>query len=286
MKGIIIATLCLLASSKVLIQGGFAKKNVVTFSDGLLFNGLIFCFSALIFCKELRNLSVPIFLYAAVFGGLTVLFQAFYIKAMSEGSVPITVLIVSLGMMLPILNAILIFREPVTVFRLVGIVLTVIALSVNAETKGAGKQSRKWLFFCLTAFFANGGLAVCQQYFGRTPWGGQSRTFVACSYLMAAVFSAVTYAILRWKGGKRTFALRPKVFGFALAAGLCLGVFQALNTYAIQTIDGTLLFPVYNGGSLILSCINSVLILKETLQRRQIVSCVVGISAIIMMNLR
>lgn len=286
MQWIMIAILCILASSKVLIQGGFAKKNVVTFADGLFFNGLIFCFSALIFGKELRYLSVPVVLYAAVFGGLTVLFQSFYIKAMSSGNVPITVLIVSLGMIFPILNAILLFREPVTVFRLAGIVLTVIALSVNAETKGAGKQSKKWLAFCLIAFCANGSLAVCQQYFGRTPWGGQSRAFVACSYLVAALFSAAAYAVLRWKGEKRTFPLRPKVFGFALAAGVCLGVFQALNTYAIQTVDSTILFPVYNGGSLILSCVNSVLLLKETLKRRQIVSCIVGISAIIMMNLQ
>ena len=42
-----------------------------------------------------------------------------------------------------------------------------------------------------------------------------------------------------------------------LVVGVILGVFQLINTKAIANINGTLLFPTYNAGTLILSTLSS-----------------------------
>ena len=76
-----------------------------------------------------------------------------------------------------------------------------------------------------------------------------------------------------------------KVIGYAASIGILLGTFQILNTKAITIIDGTLIFPAYYGGALILSYLSSLLILKEKISNKQKLSLAVGVIAIVLMNL-
>ena len=280
----IILILCVLATVKVTLQGLFAKKNIRSFSDGVFFNGLIFFFAALIFFKNIVDFKIGIFLFGCSFGILTVLFQLCYIKAMSCGNVSLTVLIVNLSMIIPIIVSVIFYKEQLGFLKLLGILLTFIALCLNVD-KEKGVRFKKWFILCLLASLANGGLAVCQQIFGKTEWKSQTQSFVAWSYIIAAVVSALLYLIIHAKGDGITFKIKPSVLGFGLAVGLTLGFFQFINTKAIATIDGTLLFPTYNGGTLILSSISSVLILKDRLASNQKISILIGVFAIVLMNI-
>ena len=72
---------------------------------------------------------------------------------------------------------------------------------------------------------------------------------------------------------------------YGFLTGVILGIFQILNTKAIATIDAGLLFPVYNGGTLVLATIMGVFLFKDKLSRKQIASIIVGIIGIILINL-
>lgn len=141
------------------------------------------------------------------------------------------------------------------------------------------------VFLSLLASLANGGLGVCQQIFGKTEWKNETQSFVAWSYITAAVISALLYLIVRVRGNMITFKIKPSVFGFGLAVGVILGIFQFINTKTIASIDGTLLFPAYNGGTLILSSFSSILFLKDRLTNNQKISIFIGIISIVLMNI-
>ena len=282
---IIISILCLLATTKVTLQGGFAKKNIRTFSDGVFFNGAIFFFSSFVFLKDALTFNLPTFLFGAAFGILSLIFQLCYIKAMSFGNVSITVLIVNLSMIIPIATSVLCFGEKLGVLRTIGILLTVVALVLNVSKGGKSTDFKKWLFLSLAASLANGGLAIILQFFGKSEWSDQNKAFVAWNYIVAAIVSFILYGVLKLRGNGITFKLKPSVFGIALCVGIILGVFQALNAYAVSTIDGTLYFPTYNGGSLVLSGIAGVLLLKDKFKLNQFISLLVGIVAIVLLNI-
>ena len=282
---IIISILCLLAAAKVTLQGGFAKKNIRSFSDGVFFNGAIFFFSSFVFLKDALTVNLPTFLFGAAFGILSLIFQLCYIKAMSFGNVSITVLIVNLSMIIPIATSVLCFGEKLGVLRIIGILLTVVALVLNVSKGGKSTDFKKWLFLSLAASLANGGLAIILQLFGKSEWSDQNKAFVAWNYIVAAIVSFILYGILKLRGNGITFKLKPSVFGIALCVGIILGVFQALNAYAVSTIDGTLYFPTYNGGALVLSGIAGVLLLKDKFKLNQFISLLVGIVAIVLMNI-
>ena len=188
-------------------------------------------------------------------------------------------------MIIPIATSVLCFGEELGVLRFIGILLTVVALVLNVSKGGKSTDFKKWLFLSLAASLANGGLAIILQLFGKSEWSDQNKAFVAWNYIVAAIVSFILYGILKLRGNGITFKLKPSIFGIALCVGIILGVFQALNAYAVSTIDGTLYFPTYNGGALVLSGIAGVLLLKDKFKLNQFISLLVGIVAIVLMNI-
>ena len=65
--------------------------------------------------------------------------------------------------------------------------------------------------------------------------------------------------------------------------GILLGSFQSLYTYASSIIDGTLLFPAYNGGATLLVTLSGVILFREKLSKRQLLGVLTGAAAIILM---
>ena len=117
------------------------------------------------------------------------------------------------------------------------------------------------------------------------PYSQHNQAFVAWSYITATVASVMLFALLKVRGVRLSYKLKPAVFLFAVAAGVILGVFQAFYKRAVANIDGVLLFPTFNGGALILSTLSGVLLLGDRLKPNQIVSIAVGVAAIIVMNI-
>ncbi len=280
----IIFILCALACTKVTLQGIFAKNKIKTFTDGIFFNGLIFFFSTFVFVSGSKIISWEILIHGIALGIMTVLFQLFYIKAMSCGNVSITALIVNLSMMLPILVSCIFFGEKITLLRLCGIFLTILALIVNVRKSKLLSDFKKWIFYSFLASFLCGTISVFQLLFGKTKWSDQTSSYMFSCYATAFLFSFILFLILK-KKPPLSFPLRPSIFGAAGAVGAILGLYQFFNVRAIATIDATLLFPAYNGGTLILATLSGIFILKDRLTKRQLFSVLIGIFAIILMNL-
>ena len=140
------------------------------------------------------------------------------------------------------------------------------------------------MLFCILAMFANGAVTVMQKVFGASEYSDRNFSFVSASYMIAAVLAVIVYLILAKRGHKKTFKLGKLPIFSALAAGVSLALFLALNTYAASTIDGTFLFPAHSGGSIILSTISGLLFFHDKLTVRQTLSLVLGTTAIILMN--
>ncbi len=282
---ITILTLCLLATLKATIQSAFAKKNVRNITDGIFFNGLVFIFSALLFIKDAVGSHIAVILFGAVFGLGSFLYQLFYINAMACGNVSLTILMVNLSMIMPTAFSVVVYGEKLTLLRLIGIILCIIALVLGVDYKEKAKEYKKWFIFAVSTMVVNGAIAVWHKIFGKTEYVGDSSGFVAWAYLAAAVFSVIIYFILKVKQNTLTYKISHITVLFALGTGLTLSVFQYLNTKAISAIDGTLLFPAFYGGTLITSTLSGVLIFKDKLKINQLISIITGIVSIGLMSI-
>lgn len=285
----LILILCVLATSKVTLQGQFAKKVENTFYNAICFNSIIFVTSALLFIKWIANSHMSTAIFGAIFGLLTVLFQAFYIMAMSKGNVSLTVMIVNFSMIIPIAFSLIYYHEKITISQIIGIIFVIIALILSLE-RGDEKHKylKKWLFLTVCASLTNGCLAVCQKIFASGEYSGENKGFVAWAYITAFVISVLICLFIKFRKSSKEnslFKMTPQIAALGIFAGVILAVFQWLNTYAVSVINSTILFPAYNGGSMVLSALSGLLLLKDKLTKKQIFSVVLGAVAVIILTL-
>lgn len=284
MEYIIIFTLCVLSTLKVSFQGSFSKQTIKTTSDAVFFNGMTFLVSAVLFAYRLADCEAAVWIYASFGATFTVMFQLFYAKALSVGNVSLTVLIVNLSMVINVMVSYFAYGEPMSVLRFSGLILTVAAFLLCTEFKSEKAYTVKWMIFAIGAMLSTAGLSVVQQIFGKSIYSEYSQAFVSCMYIVSVLISVIVYLILCKNSAPKSFCIGRKSILFALAVGVSLSLFQVLNTYAISRIDGTFFFPALTGGVIVLSTVSGVLVFKDRLKFKQIISIIIGIVAIVLMN--
>ncbi len=282
---LLICLLCVLATVKSLIFSVIGKKRLNTLADGILINGLVFTAAALLFLRYLPLASWQTALFGVTLGVLSVLYQLAYTTALASGPLSLTALINNLAMVIPIGVSAIAFKEPLSGFRLAGIALTAVALIINTRITKGEKLSKKWALLVAMSFSANGLVASTTKIYSQTVGSTETYSFVACSYTTAALLAAAVYLTLKFNGKPKTCKYTPSLFIFTAAAGIILGSFQSIYTYSSTVIDGTLLFPAYNGGFTLLVTLAGVIVFKERLRKKQWLGVAIGAVAILLMCL-
>ena len=284
MKYLLILTLAILATIKASVQGEFSKKMVKNTADVLIYNFLVFLFSGIIFSYRLVSSDIEVWVFASLGAFFTVLFQLLYTKALSIGTVSLTVMIVNLGLVINVLFSYFVYNEALSWVRGVGIILTIITFVVCVDFKNPKKAEKKWLIYALGAMLATTTASGIQQAFVKSAYGAQNAAYVSCVYLLGALFIMLSYVPLKRKGDGKTFRMNRRVIILALASGVCLGLYKFVSTYSLSVVDGTFFFPARAGTSIVFSTLSGVFLFKDKLSPKQKLSVALGCISIVLMN--
>ena len=288
MQYLLILFACTIATAKMLVHRQFGKNNVKTLADAALFYFGIFLVSSLLFCYRMPSATAVCWLYAALFGLFSAVFQLFYTRALATGPISLVGLLINLAMLIPVVFSAIAYNEPITPLCAVGILLILVSFALCVE-RGSGKRpagkGKEWIFYAIVTMLANGACSVVQKIYVKTDATADGPVFTACCYLTAAVLCLAYYLFARSRGGKAGYPVGRSFFGYVLAIGLLLGGFQAINTYAVSVIPGTLFFPAYYGTSIIIAMLAGVLVCKDKLRPRQLAAILVGVVAVVLVNL-
>ena len=285
MKYLIVLILCVLATTKMSIQGAFAKKNINNIADVLCFNGLMFLFSAIIFSYDVIGCPWQVWLYASLGAVFSVVYQISYTKALIIGNVSLTVLIVNFALIINILVSYLFFGDSISGVRFVGILLTVIVFLLSVDKKeGKSKKVKLWVTLALVAMLCSAAGSIIQKVLSESSFANYNRAYTSASYFVAAILTYLAYITLKSKGERKTFKIGKTAIIFSMLTGVCLALYVMLNIYALSVVEGTFLFPTYSGGFIILSSVAGVILFKDKLNIKQILGLVIGVIAIVLMN--
>lgn len=284
MKYLIVLILSILSTSKVSFQSAFGKQNVKNSADTLAFNGLVFVFSAVIFLSEVFGCSPAVWGYASIGALFNVLFQLFYMTALTIGNFSLTVLIINFSMVLNVLVSYIFFKDPISLIRFSGILMTIASFVICTDFRGEKKSKKNWLLMSVLAMLMSSAGSITQKVFGKTQYKDETAAFVSCLYIVASLLAIVVYAFFSKKGEKKTFKINFNAIKYAAMVGICLGIYQYLHVYAVATIDGTFLFPVQTGSIIIMSTLSGILIFKDKLTKKQIFGVLLGVLSVILMN--
>lgn len=282
MKYLLVLLTSTLSAAKVTFQGFAAKKEGKTLQNSMFFCMLMFLSAALLFSPYLRQASPIVMRFAAVYALCNVSFQVIYISALSRGNVSVAVMFANFGMVVPTAVSFVLFKDIPSPTRTFGILLTgaafALTLKQGAETK------RGYRLFVLLAFIANGCSLSVQKLFGKACANESILSFVSMSYMISAVLCAAGLALIMLCSPKSNPISLKTVIPAAIGAGVSLGLYLAVNTYAGRMSDGSFHYPAHSVTTMLLSALTGILIFREKASKQQIIAYILGIIAIILMN--
>ena len=287
MKYLLIPLMCVLAVTKITLQSDFSKKSDKSLYDSVSYNMLMFLVAAVFFSPFLLDASIErlTFIQGIIMGVLSVIFQFFYICAFSKGKMTLTVIINNFSMLLPIGVSYYMFNEPLGFMKIIGLLLALVSL-VLVTAKGKNETISKksdnilWLIFMVLVFLSNGFISINQKIYSKTVPKLQVFAFVAIAYISATIISAVILIVMRLLNNQKRSKLNSKMLISGASAGVIIGVFQCLNTYAASIIDGAVLYSSYNCATSILSAAVGRVLFKERLSKKQFIGAIIGIFSI------
>ena len=236
--------------------------------------------------------------FAVCYAGSTITF----VLAVNCGSLALTSTIHSFALIIPTVLGFLIWNEPVSAIKIVGIVIFAVSLLLIGEKVDKGQKliSAKWLVLMIISFFCEGFAPVAIKMhsiaLGEKAAAEANGVFMALAYVMAVVGILVA-ALL--KEGRVTIpsadGKKPKNFmldslkialPFAAAGGVCNGLYNFMNTIVSNNnLNVSVFFPVISAGQLILTLVIAMVFFKEKLSLKQLFAIGFGIVAIVLLNI-
>lgn len=292
MTFLIITLMCVLASTKVTIQSSFSRGKSSSGAQKHLFNAILFGTIGLMFSFSLFGGGIHpyTFVFGAVVGALSVLFQFSYLKAFSTGRVTLTVILNNFSMLIPMVYSIIFLNEGFGYIKIIATLLAAVSFFLvvkkdKNEKDIDGKVKIKWLIYTMLLFLSGGICSAVQKAYAVKMEEIQVFEFVAIAYFCAMLLSLVLFGFERIEHRDEKVGASGKMVLFAVLVGLSLGLFQCVNTYAPSIIEGTVLYPAYNSGVSVLIAIIGAVLFKERLTVKQYIGSAVGILAVVLLCL-
>lgn len=286
---IILAILC--SSLNVLLFKFFEKIQVDSF-QAIVFNyftcvlaGYLTIESGFQFDSQTMLSWLP---YALVIG--TTFIGSFYLIALTtlRNGVSVAAIANKLSMVIPIIVAFVLYKEPATWNKIIGILLAIIAVFASSikTTKGTDSQPIKasYLWLPLTVFLLGGTIDALIGFLEkRVLQPGDESPFLIFTFGVAAIIGVFLLGsyILNKKG---KITLKNVIAGFLLGFPNYGSMYFFLKAISHSQMDQSALFPIINIGVVSFSTIAAYLIFKEKISTLNVIGIIIALFAILLMS--
>lgn len=240
---------------------------------------------------ELFTISSPTLLYGLLFGALFALTILFYNLAIAAGPLSYTTFYFSASMLVPTFAGILFFHEAFGLATGVAVLLFLAAFYFLNVTPsgGAARPNPRWLALCALTFVCNGFLAVIQKAQQTATGGMESAGLMLVGFCTAALCYAAAYFALRRglpsQAARGRALLRQNLTAILLLALGSVGG-NLLLTWLAGQVPASYLYPLVQGSIIVGVTLCSVLFFREKLSVRGKLGILLGVAAIVAINLQ
>lgn len=213
------------------------------------------------------------------------------LKALQEGPVSLTVLIINFSLVFQLVYSFIFRAEPITLFRVIGILLLFVCMFLFSNPSVSGeKVSARWLISCLVSMVLNGALSIIAKIYALETKNAYSSSFLMWGYLFATVTSLALALFLnvRLPREKRIVPRRfftPVMIGLILFVGLSNFGLNFIVVLLAVLMDGAIVYPAVQGGGPIIAAIGSRVFFHEKISWKKAAAILLGALAIVFLNL-
>lgn len=280
--------------SMAVIRNDFCKKRVKTGADLYSFNAAAAAVSLVCFAMAgavqgtLRLPSGYTLGMGVLFGFATAFCAILAMKALENGPLSYTNVIVFCSMVIPSLSGLALYGEPVSLWQYAGIALMLVSFvfAVDAKSGGPG-ASLRWFFLCLGAFFCNGAVGVMQKVHQNSPHKEETAAFLLTAFAVYLLISAALCFLRVKRQGETIPVLAPgqkRIFAvYAALTGIGAAACNQINLYLAGAMPAVIFYPVFNGAAMLLTGVIGLVFFKEKLTRKQWIGLIAGAAAILLL---
>ena len=264
------------------ISKKFQSMEGTDLAPGLKYNALNGLFTAIVFWA-LSGFQFEFSWFSVILAFSMALCCAAYsligFRVLRAGNMAVySLFLMSGGMLLPYFFGILFLEEELTILRIVGVL--VILMAVILSNKSKEKLPMAFLILCLAVFLLNGSVSIiskCHQI-NTTFAPVSSISFIMYSGIGRFVFSSAALLFLKKDGNTAKFSYKKTLLLIA-ASALIGGLSYMLQLIGAKDLPATVLYPLVTGGSIIFSALAEKVFFKGKLTKYQLISialCFIG----------
>lgn len=278
--------LAIIFSAMIPVLMKYAHKKNLADEVILTFNYLIAITVSLLFTFRKLDVytglfsdskSLLILLSVGVLTGLMYYFAFyFYQKSVRDNGVSISIAVGKMGIVIPMILSLILWREMPEALQWLGIALSMIAIIIinvkQSDFKGAQIKTSLLLFFII------GGLGDFFNKLFEVNVGAQYSDLFLVVVFATALLSSL-YSTIKQKNISKLSI----VYGIAVGVPNMLTAFFLIS--ALSMMNATVVFPLYSGGAIMISMIWSMFAFNEQLKAKDAFAVALIFIALILINL-
>ena len=232
------------------------------------------------------NCNLSTFLISCFSGIMLAASSGFSLAAMKSGTVALTSLFGTAGILVPCIAGIFLFGQPMSWGQWGGIALFFVAayLLIGSSAKIYSGFSLKTFLFLVGAMLSNGFTMLAQQMFTFYVPNGEVSVFSFLSFGVVGVLLLIL-ACIRTKGEQKVqYKLSPKLLVLGAVSSVVVFIINQLATLSTSLVPPAILFGFINGGSTIIAAIVAAVCFREKLTLRTIFGIAIGVISLIIIK--
>lgn len=228
----------------------------------------------------------------ALSGIATAVFVVSWLLSVRQGAYMMVDVFLLMGVTVPLLLCRILFHEPILPLQWIGIVILLAAgyimCTYNVSIKG--KMSKKALLLLVICAVSSGLADFSQKLFVKSAFPQDNAVFNFYTYLFAALTLTLCWIVLRSRKEQDTAArsiiglVRP-IFGYVLVMSLCLFLNSYFKTAAAQHLTAAQIYPLNQGGSVVLSLLMSAILFRERINAKCVAGVLLSMGALVLINM-
>ena len=194
-----------------------------------------------------------------------------------KNGVVLSSVFIKLGLLVPMVLSVFLFREIPTWVQTVGFILAVAAIVLINYEKGSGEKSNGKLFLLLMLLAGGAGDAMSKVF---SVYGAQS---LGDAFLFYTFLSALMLCVLAAAARKERPHPAALLFGFVV--GIPNFFSARFLLLALGRLPAVIVYPTYSVATLLLVTLAGVVMFRERLKKNQWIALVIILAALVLLNI-
>ncbi len=259
------------------LQKTYQRTEGATLASGLKFNAVSGVLKAIIFFA-LSGFSLEFSVFSILLALLMAIVNVAYVligfQVLKRSGMAIySIFLMCGGMLLPYFYGVLFLNETINVFRVVGVLIILVAILLSNKTKQGIDTTV--ILCCLAVFLLNGCVSIISKahQINEAFSPVSSASFVMYAGLFKALVSLAVLPFAKSQKQAPFFSKKTTLLVIG-ASALIGGVSYLFQLIGAKELPATVLYPLVTGGSIIFSTLSGIVFFKEKVSVYQIISIV------------